>query len=143
MKLKDYFFTFDPSKKGLKKVLGDLEAEIMEVIWAAEYISVRDVYEKLKLRRKIAYTTVMTVMARLAEKGLLKKKKDGNAFLYKAACSKDKFTQSTVKKIIEGLMEDFSAPAMAQFVDSFDDGDDKKIDELAVIIDKKRKNKDV
>lgn len=139
MKISDYLFTFDPNKKGMKKVLGDLEAEIMEIIWLSDYISVRDVFEQLKEKRKIAYTTVMTVMTRLSDKGLLKKKKDGNAFLYKAVYSREMFTQSTVSKIIKGVFEDLSAPAMAGFVDSIGEEEAEKIRELSKLIDKKKR----
>ena len=72
-----YSFTFDPHKKGVRKILGDLEADIMEVVWSKTTITVREVFGELKKTREIAYTTVMTVMTRLAEKGLLQKNKTG------------------------------------------------------------------
>src|SRR5680860_1755722 len=56
--------------EGLGQVLGDLEAEIMECMWDLGSASVRRVHECLQEDRNIAYTTVMTVMTRLAEKGL-------------------------------------------------------------------------
>ena len=62
---------------GLRQVLGDLEAEIMECVGQMGSASVRDVHEVLLGRRHIAYTTVMTVMSRLAEKGLLARRQDG------------------------------------------------------------------
>ncbi|MGH2588960.1 MAG: BlaI/MecI/CopY family transcriptional regulator, partial [Dehalococcoidia bacterium] len=64
---------FRPDRPGIRSVLGDLEAEIMEFIWArpaGEGTTVRDVFEVLYERRRIAYTTVMNTMARLAKKNL-------------------------------------------------------------------------
>ena len=72
MALDRYQFTFDPRKKGLRKILGDLEADVMEAIWALGHATVHDVLERLAAAdRELAYTTVMTVMSRLADKGLL------------------------------------------------------------------------
>ncbi len=141
MERKKHKFTFDPHKKGLRKILGDLETEIMEIVWANGEITVREVYEQLKTRREIAYTTVMTVMSRLAEKGLLKKIKEGGAYLYRAAASRDEFTQSSVKKVISELLADFAAPTISQFVESLGKEKPEKMEELARLIKAKRKSK--
>ncbi|MGH2360405.1 MAG: BlaI/MecI/CopY family transcriptional regulator, partial [bacterium] len=73
--------SFKPDRSGIRKVLGDLEADIMELIWSAASsgsgTTVRAVFETLSRRRRIAYTTVMTTMARLARKRLLRVKKQG------------------------------------------------------------------
>ena len=62
-------FRFSPTKDGLVKVLGPLETEIMQIIWQDERSTVKKVHRKLSQQRDIAYTTVMTTMSRLAEKG--------------------------------------------------------------------------
>lgn len=143
MKLKNFSFTFDPNKKGIRKILGDLETDIMEIIWAKGDLTVRQVYEIFKKERHSAYTTVMTVMSRLADKGLLKKLKQGNAFIYRATTTRDEFTESTLKKLINELMEDFAAPAISQFLDSMENVDPEKMEELSRIIEEKRKKKNV
>lgn len=112
--IKKIFSGYRPGKPGLEKVLGSLESEVMEVIWFKEAeVSVRDVYETLTLKRKIAYTTVMTIMGRLAEKKLLKKRKEGNAFLFIPAISKDEFTAQMIDNIVDDLLSDFSDAALA------------------------------
>lgn len=66
---------------------GPLESEVMDAIWrAGEPVDVRDVMEGLNERRgePLAYTTVMTVMSRLAEKEVLSRRKAGRAYLYEA-----------------------------------------------------------
>ncbi|MCZ6633228.1 MAG: BlaI/MecI/CopY family transcriptional regulator [bacterium] len=143
MSPKDYLFTFNPNNKGLRKILGDLEADVMETVWAKGEVTVRDVYDILKEQRSLAYTTVMTVMSRLAEKGLLKKIKAGAAFLYQASASREDFTQSTVKKVITELLEDFAAPTISQFVETLGDEQPEKIEELARLVEEKRKKRDV
>ncbi|MGH7405089.1 MAG: BlaI/MecI/CopY family transcriptional regulator, partial [Candidatus Methylomirabilales bacterium] len=64
---------FRPKEKGLRKIFGDLEAEIMDVIWGLGRATVADVHKVLEGQREIAYTTVKTVMGRLAEKGYLRR----------------------------------------------------------------------
>ncbi len=140
--MKNYSFTFNPRKKGIRQILGDLEADIMELIWKKGDLTVRDVYENLRHDREIAYTTVMTVMSRLAEKSLLEKIKSGSAYIYRPMVSESEFTQSTVKKVMKSLLEDFAVPSMNQFIDFFEE-DPGKMDELAKLIEKKRKDKDV
>src|SRR2546421_12827692 len=69
-------------------LLGPLEGEVMEALWAApEPLSVRTVLDRLNEGRRppLAYTTVMTVMARLAEKDALRRVKAGRGYLYEPA----------------------------------------------------------
>src|SRR5947209_118013 len=71
-----------------KPVLGPLEAELMDLVWKAERpVAVRELHEKLNHGRQpeLAYTTVMTVMARLAEKGVLRRHREGRGYVYGAA----------------------------------------------------------
>ena len=138
---KGYPFTFHPEKKGLRKILGDLEADVMDIVWSAPAVTVREVHRKLENRREVAYTTVMTVMSRLAEKGLLDKVKEGAVLVYRARCTREEFTQSTVGRVVRELIDDFAAPTISQFVDSMDDEDPETIDELARLIERKRKAK--
>ena len=71
-----------------KLSLGARELAIMKVVWGLEEASVREVYETLRKRRPVAYTTVMTMMSTLEAKGFLKKRADGRAFRYRPARSK-------------------------------------------------------
>ena len=143
MDLDRYHFTFDPWKKGLRKILGDLEADVMEAIWARGQATVHDVHERLDAAdRELAYTTVMTVMSRLAEKGLLEKRKEGAAYVYTPAASKEEFTRRTVGTVLSELLDDFTAPAMSQFVDFVGEQDEAAIEELAKAIEAKRRRAD-
>jgi predicted transcriptional regulator len=142
MPLNRYHFTFDPQKKGLRKILGDLEADVMEVIWARGRATVHDVHERLAADRELAYTTVMTVMSRLADKGLLEKWKDGAAYVYVPAASKEEFTRRTVGTVLSELLDDFTAPAMSQFVEFMGEQDEAAIEALAKAIEEKRRRAD-
>jgi len=100
------------------KVLGDLESEVMEVIWqSSSPVLVRNVTEILQKKRKIAYTTVMTIMNRLVDKRLLSRKQEGRAYLYKGAVSKDKFLTRISRQIIKNFVSSFGDAAVAHFVE--------------------------
>ncbi len=65
-------------------VLGDLEQHVMAVLWRAQTpVSVRDVHERLHYSRDVAYTTVMTVLDRLGKKGVVERRLEGRAWLYR------------------------------------------------------------
>jgi|AntRauTorcE11897_2_1112592.scaffolds.fasta_scaffold25200_2 predicted transcriptional regulator len=105
--------------KEITQVFGELEAEIMELVWKLKTVSVRNVLEKISLKRKIAYTTVMTVMSRLHDKGMLKRTLDtSGAYVYSATKTKDKFFAAASKKMIGNLLNDYGEVAVAQFFDA-------------------------
>jgi len=134
-------FDFKSGKKKLGKVLGDLEAEIMDAVWLKETCTVRDIYEELRLKRKIAYTTVMTIMTRLAEKGLLLKEKHGPAFLYRPSLSKEEFGKTVTSEIISELVDGFGKGVFAQLIEEAGKAAPETLDELERIIAERKKQK--
>lgn len=104
---------FRSDRPGIRKVLGDLEAEIMELIWARaprQGTTVRDVFESLYERRHLAYTTVMSTMARLARKRLLRVEKADPSYVYYPNFTRDEFVSGFVRRILEDLLVSFSGP---------------------------------
>lgn len=96
------------------KVLGSLEAEAMEVLWASPApMSVRSVLEQLNVDRTapLAYTTVMTVLARLAEKDILRRERDGRGYVYQAV------VRDAASIAVRSVVRDFGEAAVAGFVD--------------------------
>lgn len=106
---------FRPDRPGIRKVLGDLEAEIMELVWArpaGQGTTVRDVFEVLYERRRIAYTTVMSTMARLARKNLLRVEKADQAYVYYPNVTQEEFISRFVSRILEDLLVSFSGATL-------------------------------
>lgn len=100
------------------KVLGDLESDVMEIIWQSKGpISVRTVTQSLQKKRQIAYTTVMTIMGRLVEKGLLKRKESGKAYIYQPTYSREKFLTRVSRQIIKNFIASFGDGAVAHFAE--------------------------
>lgn len=100
-------FTVSPEKKGLNKFLGDLETEIMVLIWEENPLSVRQATERLNLKQKLAYTTVLTVMSRLADKEYLVRQKTRNGLLFSPAVTRKQFTTGAVEQVIRELKKNF------------------------------------
>ena len=102
---------FRPDRPGIRKVLGDLEAEIMELIWArpaGQGTTVREVFEVLYERRRVAYTTAMNTMTRLAKKRLLRVEKRDQAYIYYPNQTEPEFVSRFVGRILEDLFVNFS-----------------------------------
>lgn len=108
---------FSPKKDGLVKVLGPLETEIMRLLWQDKRSTVKKVHRKLTQQRDIAYTTVMTTMSRLAEKGVLNRQREGLAYVYMPAITEDEFVSMIVSQVLDGLLDDYSDMAIDYMVD--------------------------
>ena len=98
------------------RTLTEQELEIMKVVWELPTATVRDVYEALLRRRKIAYTTVMTMMNILEEKGYLKKQAGEKAHVYRPAQAKAKVIRSMVQEFVERVFNGSAEPLLVHLV---------------------------
>lgn len=98
-------FYFNPSAKGIAVFLGPTEAAIMELAWVTEKLTVKQALYNVTLPGKPKYTTIMTVMSRLADKGLLKRQKEGRLFSYRAVMSREEFLRQRMATIHNCLKE--------------------------------------
>lgn len=98
------------------KTLTGQELEIMKIIWELNTATVRDVYEALLKRRKIAYTTVMTMMKILEEKGYLKKQSGEKAYVYEAARPKAQVLKAMVTDFVSRVFNGSAEPLLVQLV---------------------------
>lgn len=101
-------------KERAQKHLGPLEADVMQALWkAGEPLTVRQLLEDLNGRRrsKLAYTTVMTVMTRLADKGALRRERRGRSYAYEPTAD------DLAGLAVQNLVRDFGDAALAEFVD--------------------------
>jgi predicted transcriptional regulator len=138
---------FRPDRPGIRKVLGDLEAEIMEVVWARppdQGTTVREVFEILYDRRReakdsIAYTTVMNTMARLARKHLLRAEKVEMAYVYHPTLTQEAFVSRFVGRILEDLLVSFAGPTMAHLEGVSDSRAGGRARRLLAQIERRRK----
>jgi BlaI family penicillinase repressor len=96
--------------------LGTQELAIMKVVWRLEHATVREVYETLRERRPVAYTTVMTMMNTLEAKGYLKKTLDGRAFRYSPARPQRRVMSALVQEFVDRVFDGASRPLLAHLV---------------------------
>lgn len=129
------------SRSGLGQIMGDLEAEIMECVWELGPSSVKDVHRCLLERREIAYTTVMTVMSRLAVKGLLASRTEGRAYIYEAVADREAYCADVVRSFMSEMLADADKAVLSRFVESVTDHDKGQLDMLAQIIEEKRRER--
>lgn len=120
------------------KVLGELESQIMEIVWArGNAVSVKAVAEVLSKKRPIAYTTVMTVMARLSAKDILERRIAGNSYLYKPKVSKEKFIAKAVHGIFSQTLTSLGEGVLAHFIKEIEKISPAKRRELIKILNDK------
>ena len=93
------------------------ELEIMHVVWSLEQATVRDVYEALRQRRKVAYTSVMTVMKILEQKGHLKKKQEDRAYVYWPARPRAQVLRGMVRDFVDRVFQGAAKPLMVHLVE--------------------------
>lgn len=125
------------TKRSANHVLGKLEAEIMTIIWRSKtQISVSDVVKVLTKKRKIAYTTVMTIMGRLLDKGLLVRKPEGLRYLYQPKVSQGRFIEKSVHHIFATTVSSLGSEAVTHFVTEIKKLSPQKRQELLKILDK-------
>lgn len=110
-------FRFKPAEDGLVKVLGPLETEIMQLVWRDQPTTVKKIHQALQSNRDIAYTTVMTTMTRLAEKGVLSRRREGLAYIYTPAISQREFEVMMVRRVLDGLMDDYEEETITYLMD--------------------------
>ena len=112
----------------------------MEIMWgAAEPLAVRDAM--MKLDGGLAYTTVMTTLDRLHKKKLLARRKDGNAFVYWTAMTRDDYHRRIVEETLSGLLEKSAGPVLNAFVDIAVRLDEKNLKRLEALIARHRRGK--
>jgi predicted transcriptional regulator len=92
------------------------ELEIMKLVWARETATVRDIYETLLEHRKIAYTTVMTMMKILETKGYLKKRRHDRAFIYRPAHPKSQVIGGMIREFIDRVFNGSAEPLLVHLV---------------------------
>ena len=106
-----------PRAQPVPPALHELESEVMEQLWSSGEASVRSVMEALNAQAKAdrAYTTYMTVMARLHDKGLLARRRDGKTDYYTPAYERDEYMALRAQAEVEELVAQYGDVALSHF----------------------------
>jgi len=102
--------------------MGELEAAVMDVLWErGGWLTPGEVHERLVRQPPLAYTTIMTILVRLWQKGRLERQRDGRAFAYSPTQTKAEYAASRMGEVLVGV-EDRSG-ALSHFLTALEPGD--------------------
>ncbi len=100
-----------------KPTLTEQELEIMKIVWDLDHATVRDVYETILKQRRIAYTTVMTMMKILETKGYLKKSQEDRAYVYRPSEPKQSVIRGMVRDFVNRVFNGSAEPLLVHLVE--------------------------
>ena len=126
--------------------ISNLEADIMKIVWKKEEVTVREVHESM-LRKEVGsresgftpYTTVMSTMTTLAEKGILKQNRIGKTYIYSAAIKKEELSKSIIETVADTLLEGASRELIFSFLSDSENLSSEGIEKLIKKLDKSKK----
>ena len=133
-------FKYDKSRARSAFALGDLERLAMEELWSGNEMSGSLLYEKLGEKLGIRHNTLLTVLERLVEKGLVAKRKEGKSSMYRPILKREEFAAKVAGPLLNELLEFSSYSAMVSFVKQASI-DPKRLRQLKKLIGEAEKNK--
>jgi predicted transcriptional regulator len=131
--------TFKVDEGGMARILGHLEKEVMDALWKTGGACGKTILAELSRKRPVAHTTVLTVLKRLAEKGLVKRKKEGELYIYGAAYAEEELSRMVSKEVLKGVLELARNSAVAQFVDVLAKEDPRQLERLSALVEEKKR----
>lgn len=121
---------FKYGEVGLNRFFGSLEAKIMDNLWESEELSIKEVQLRLEKEKPVNFNTVMTVMNRLLDKGILEKRLKGRLSLFRPIASKEAFIEQQSKRLTENLLDEFGDVVINHMIDAIKDVDKSLLDKL-------------
>ncbi len=119
-------------------VQGELQAQILAALWRSGEGTVEQVRGALPPRYRSAYTTVQTVLNRLAERGLLEREKRGNALVYRPRLTEAEYLKQSIEHALHGSSAEARRVALAQLIGELDGTELRDLTRLAGEIDRRR-----
>ena len=116
--------------------LGPLETQVMQIVWTRGRVTVQEAVDELHSHgQKLAYTTVMTIMARLTAKKVVKRDKAGKAYSYRPVVSQSQFENNIARQLAQQLVRGFDHVAIARFVEEVEKVGPERLAELRALAD--------
>lgn len=121
---------FKINESGLNRFFGPLEAKIMDILWNDDEKTIKDVQQVLDQEKLTNFNTVMTVMNRLIEKGILQKRTEGRVSLYQPVQSRADFLNMQSKDLTNELMDEFGNVVISHMLNALEEADDDLVAKL-------------
>lgn len=108
---------YDPQAMSAPPPLHELETEVMEEMWRLERATVRELMEAInaRSRKPRAYTTFMTIMARLDGKGMLEREREGKTDVYWPRMDREAYLEARAQAEVQQLVDDYGDLALVHF----------------------------
>ena len=113
------------------EIHGELQTQLMAVVWRLGEATVEQVRSNLPSRYRSAYTTVQTVLNRLAERGLLNRERGGNAIVYTPRLSEAQYVRRSIESTLAGASSEARQAVLAQLVGSLEGSELAELRKLA------------
>lgn len=123
------------------KSISELEQVVMDIVWELKGCSVRDVVGKLQSTRKLAYTTVATILQRLYDKGMVERKESKQGYAYYPKLSKQSYSKKLAKSFLGNFFKSYGDTAIASFAETIDELPEKKRKYFLELFNDHEKNK--
>lgn len=120
-----------------RPAISPAETEVLRLVWQVNEATVQQVYDALPTNRKVAYVTVATLLRRLEEKGYLKHRVCGKAFVYTPTAKKEEVIKRTIADLVERLFGGNPVPLL-QHLAQHDRITDEDIERLRELTKKKK-----
>nr|WP_297347432.1 BlaI/MecI/CopY family transcriptional regulator [uncultured Glaciecola sp.] len=119
--------------------LGELEKQVLQYLWTSPGVDVKRVHAELSKQRDSSLNTVQSALERLFKKGLLRREKQGHAYLYFAQIERG----DLIAKLIDSVASDFVSKGESSLVAAFSsvssEMDEAQLDKLEILIERQRK----
>lgn len=121
---------FKMNESGLNRFFGPLEAKIMDTLWSGSEMTIKEVQKVLDCEKETNFNTVMTVMNRLVDKGILSKRAEGRSSKYMPVLSRVEFIDTQSKEMTNELMDEFGNVVVSHMLDAIEEVDAELVAKL-------------
>ncbi|OGD81605.1 hypothetical protein A2572_04475 [Candidatus Collierbacteria bacterium RIFOXYD1_FULL_40_9] len=118
----------------IERKLSPLEQEVMVVVWKLKKCHARDVVKKFEKVKPLAYTTVATLLDRLYKKGMVKRKSEGNVFVFSPKSSSEEYSKKIAKSFFNNFFDSFGESAIVSFAESVESLPKEKKEDLLKLL---------
>jgi predicted transcriptional regulator len=125
-------------KRRLGPLSEELERPLMEILWTKGSMKGRDLYEEIRRKRDIAYTTALTVLDRLSKKGLIKKDRKSGTILFTPAASRQAYESAVTENLVQKAFEVSPDLAVSAFADMFSKMPKGNLEKLEKLLEEKK-----
>ena len=117
------------------KSSGELEMQVMNIVWDKGECSVNQILEQFYREKKLAYTTIATILQRLYDKGVVDRKQDQAHYMYFPKISKSDYSKKLISNFFDHITNTFGDVALTSFAESIDELPKTKREELLKLLE--------